>query len=141
MSEITLVAWRGYKSLVEEYADLLLNEYDLRIKVIEEFNADEIHRRFSGSPESYDIVIVDWEYRNLYDRLVTPIPEKHVRLTDYLEPFSDSYLYEVGTRHRLKFIPVRFGTNGFLYRPENFEAMPRFKSRRRKSSDVGLVVA
>src|SRR5207248_1377269 len=106
---------KGYKSLVDSYEEEL-RHLDLVIEVLEESNADAIHKRFAPGTEDFDIVIVDWEYSREYEKLTLPIPNKYVKLSTYLEPFQDRYLFEAG--NRLSFVPVRFGTNGFLYRLE-----------------------
>jgi hypothetical protein len=115
MTKLSLLSWQGYKSLVNSYQSDL-KDLDLVIEVFEGANADLIHNRFAPGTEDFDVVIVDWEYSRAYERLTLEIPAKYVKLSTYLEPFGERYFYEVGASRRLAFVPVRFGTNGFLYR-------------------------
>lgn len=124
MTKLSLLSWRGYKSLVDGY-ERDLRDLDLVIEVFEESNADSIHNRFAPGTEDFDIVIVDWEYSREYEKLTLPIPARYVKLSTYLEPFQERYLFEVGAGNRLAFVPVRFGTNGFLYRLKAQTAEPK----------------
>ena|SRR5579885_3472324 len=125
MIDLRMLCWKGYKPVLAEHAKELA-ELNVRVKVTEDLDADRILRKFTGSTDCYDIVIVDWEYRHKYERLVLPIADKHVFLSGYLEPFRDRYWYEVGSR--LSFVPLRFGTNGFVFHPsERMKADERFK--------------
>jgi spermidine/putrescine-binding protein len=122
VTKLSLLSWKGYKSLVDSY-EAELRELDLVVEVSEDSNADAIYKRFAPGTEDFDIVIVDWEYSREYERLTLPIPAKYVKLSTYLEPFQDRYLFEAG--NRLAFVPVRFGTNGFLYRLEGQSTDPK----------------
>src|SRR5689334_20795155 len=97
MTKLSLLSWKGYKSLVDSY-EAELRELDLIVEVSEDSNADAIYKRFAPGTEDFDIVIVDWEYSREYERLTLPIPARYVNLSTYLEPFQDRYLFEAGNR-------------------------------------------
>lgn len=112
-TELTILCWQGYKGIQESFKEEL-DDLNLTLNIVEDLNSDRIYSSFYSHRRRVDIVIVDYEYRRYYSDFVYELDDNIVKKIQYLKPFHDSSYYEVDGR--LLYIPIRFGTNGFIYR-------------------------
>jgi len=112
--ELKLIGWKGYKKLEEQYKRELEDNLNIRLSIEPRDNPDIIYREFVANQGAYDIVIVDYEYKLLYEDFVSELGDDIIKENQYIKPFSNDNYYCIGNKKCL--IPIRFGTNGFVYR-------------------------
>ncbi len=112
MYELELLCWKGYGEILSSFEEQIREICDARVCVYEKENADQIWSRYHE--KDYDIVIADWEYQNHYRGRVLELPQWAWKGNQYLEPFQERGYWELDGR--LSFVPVRFGTNGLIFR-------------------------
>lgn len=112
--ELKLLAWEGYKKLEEQYQKELEEKLNIRLTIEPRDNPDIIYREFVANQGAYDIVIVDYEYRLLYEGFISELKDDIIKENQYIKPFCKEYYYCIGNKKCL--VPIRFGTNGFVYR-------------------------
>lgn len=144
MIKLRLLAWTGYRQMLQPHLGELRRR-QIELEVVEQPDADEIYRRFAADRRSFDLVIVDWEYRHEYEKLLTAIPEKFIRPGNFSEPFKARYLER--REGEILFVPIRFGTNGMVYRltdggtehkPFQWTLSERFDYEAQRDKQVGI---
>jgi len=112
--ELRLLCWQGYRKFKEQYKKKLEEDFNIKLYITEGKNPDIIYRAFVSRQGEFDIVIVDYEYRLLYKNVISELRDSIVRPTQYIKPFDNSSYYCID--NKLCLVPIRFGTNGFVYR-------------------------
>jgi len=112
--ELRLLCWQGYKKFKEQYGKKLEDDLNIKLYITEGKNPDIIYQAFVSRQGEFDIVIVDYEYRNLYKDVLSKLDDRIVKPSQYIKPFDDGIYYCIENKQCL--VPIRFGTNGFVYR-------------------------
>ena len=110
---LNLLAWTGYEE--RDFLSSFENEHDVNVRVRTYANADQMVSILLGSPDSFDLVVVDPEYLSvLVGRgMLDEIDYGALDLAGYFSYFQDLPLTRVNGRRYA--VPIRFGVNSLVY--------------------------